>query len=328
MLDAQKFIWLPKIIVTEKEDNVTEFKLNYLPRWLGNTLWNAIRRIVLSYNLWGAATWLKIKGVPHEYHAIDWVKENVINIMLWFKKLRFKIDESVDKLQWIEQKFKWVWKYTSNNLKLPAWVELVSKDIELFEITDPSVELVMDLRIEKWYKYYSVDFLRERDSDVNLLIIDNDFTLVDYITYEVDSIIDDFTGSTKESLKLELKTRFDNISAKEIMMFAGEVLASYAKLFAFDDVFVDSSVFVDYSELWTETEMETQTEAAPLKTMPIDALPLSERTRNALIKNDILYVEDLEKRKKTELLTMKWVWKKAIDEINSALDNIWKNLLR
>jgi len=59
---------------------------------------------------------------------------------------------------------------------------------------------------------------------------------------------------------------------------------------------------VDYSELDESKERVTQME---VKTMPIDALPLSERTRNALIKNNILYVEDLEKKRKTELLTMK-----------------------
>jgi DNA-directed RNA polymerase alpha subunit len=55
-------------------------------------------------------------------------------------------------------------------------------------------------------------------------------------------------------------------------------------------------------------------------------LPLSERTRNALIKNNILYVEDLEKKKKWELLLMKGVGRKAIDEINQSLWNIWKSL--
>jgi DNA-directed RNA polymerase alpha subunit len=54
---------------------------------------------------------------------------------------------------------------------------------------------------------------------------------------------------------------------------------------------------------------------------------LSERTRNALIKNNILYVEDLEKKKKWELLLMKGVWRKAIDEIVSSLANISKSLI-
>ena len=63
-----------------------------------------------------------------------------------------------------------------------------------------------------------------------------------------------------------------------------------------------------------------------MKTIPIDALPLSERTRNALIKNDILYVEDLEKKRKSELLTMKGIGKKAVDEIEASLQNMNKKL--
>lgn len=79
MLDIQKFIGTPKIIVSE-EGKVTKFELNYLPRGFGHTLWNALRRIMLSYNVWWAVTWLKIKGVPHEYYVMDWVKEDVISI--------------------------------------------------------------------------------------------------------------------------------------------------------------------------------------------------------------------------------------------------------
>jgi len=73
-------------------------------------------------------------------------------------------------------------------------------------------------------------------------------------------------------------------------------LASYAKLFIFDDVYIDKSVLVEYEDL--KVEKERLPEETNIKTMPIDALPLSERTRNALIKNNILYVEDLEKKKK------------------------------
>ena len=108
-------------------------------------------------------------------------------------------------------------------------------------------------------------------------------------------------------------------------MFAGEVLDSYAKLFVFDDIYIDKSVLIDFEDIHQESakaEYEVN-----VKTMPIDALPLSERTRNALIKNNILYVEDLEKKKKWELLLMKGVWRKAIDEIVSSLANISKSLI-
>ncbi len=329
MLDIQKFIGTPKIVVSEEDNNITKFELNYLPRWFGHTLWNALRRIILSYNVGGAVTGLKIKGVPHEYQVIDWVKEDVIDIMLNFKKLRFKFDESVESIQWIPQRFKGIGKYDCQSLKLPSGVELMNEDEYLFEITDPSLELNVDIRVEKGYKYYSVDFLRNRDieeenSDVNTLVIDNEFRLVDYIKYDVVEVIDDFTWCTKDSLKMEIRSLFGGVSAKEIVMFAGEVLASYAKLFIFEDVYIDKSVLMEYEEL--NFEKEQLPEETNIKTMPIDALPLSERTRNALIKNEILYVEDLEKKKKGELLLMKGVGRKAIDEINQSLWNIGKAL--
>lgn len=312
------------------DDKTTKFELAYLPRWFGHTLWNALRRIILAYNIGWAITWLKIKWVPHEYHVIEWVKENVIDMMLNFKKLRFQVDEKAEDIQRVSQRFKWIGKCYANNIKLPAWIQLLNEDEYLFEITDSSAELNIDIRVEKWYRYYSIDYLRTREkkeewSDVNLLLIDNEFKLIDYIKYDVEEIIEDFTGKTKDKLVIELKSGFNKVSPKEIIMFAGEVLASYAKLFIFDDVYIDRSVLVEYEDL--KVEKEKLPEETNIKTMPIDALPLSERTRNALIKNNILYVEDLEKKKKWELLLMKWVWRKAIDEINSSLSNIGKALL-
>ncbi len=330
MLDIQKLIGSPKIIVSNVNDKTTKFEVKYLPRWFGHTLGNALRRIVLGYSVGWAITWLKIKGVPHEYYVIDGVKENVIDMMLNFKSLRFKVDERADNIQWISQRFSWVGAYTSSNIKLPGGIELLNEDVYLFEITDPSVELNIDIRIEKWYGYYSIDFLRNRDrkdedNEVNMLLIDNDFKLAEYIKYDVQEVIEDFTGSTKDLLVLEVKSWFTKVSAKEIIMFAWEVLASYAKLFIFDSVYIDRSFLVDMEDL--EKIQDKFQEETNVKTMPIDALPLSERTRNALIKNNILYVEDLEKKKKGELLLMKGVWRKAIDEINSALSNIDKALI-
>ncbi|MDO4713604.1 MAG: DNA-directed RNA polymerase subunit alpha C-terminal domain-containing protein [bacterium] len=292
-----------------------------------------MRRIILAYNLGGAVTGLKIKGVPHEYDVIAGVKENVITMLLNFKKLRFRVDETIESIQWVEQRFKGIGQYTAADLKFPSGVELLNPEEFLFEITDSSTEVNMEMRIEKGYGYYSLEYLRQRDKktekdadEVGFLLIDNDFSLVDYVRYDVEEVIEDFSGSTKDALNLELKVKYETVSAKEIMMFAGEVLASYAKLFVFDNVYIDKSVLVEYDDLTEEVEGAVE-DAGVVKTMPIDALPLSERTRNALIKNSILYVEDLEKKKKSELLVMKGVGRKAIDEITSSLANIGKVLI-
>lgn len=330
MLDTQKLIWKPKIIFDKLDDKTYVFEVSYLPKWFGHTLWNALRRIILSYSVGWAITALKIKGISHEYSTIDWIKESVIDIMLNFKKLRFKTDENLEKSQWISQRFKWVGKYTSSDLKLPSWVELLNEDNYLFEISDNVSELIIDYRLEKGYWYYNIDFLRKReekeeDKDIGLLLIDNDFKAVEYVKYNVVDVIDDFLWWSKDKLIIEVKSISENISPKEFLTFAGEVLSSYAKLFVFDEAYLDKSVFVEYGEM--EDGREKWWDHLELKTIPIDALPLSERTRNALIKNNILYVEDLEQKRRNELLSMKWVWRKAVDEINQALANIWKSLI-
>lgn len=225
-----------------------------------------------------------------------------------FKKLRFKLDENIEQEQWITQRFKGVGVYTGEDMKLPSGVTLLNDTVELLEISDPSAEFIVDIRLEKGYGYYTIDFLRAReekaeDTDVNLLMIDNDFKAVEYVKYSVEEVIDDFSGRSKDKLVLEIKTISPKISAQEILSFAGEVISSYAKLFIFDDAYIDSSLLVEYYDIMEK--QEAVIESAPVKTIPIDALPLSERTRNALIKNEILYVEDLEKKRKSELLTMK-----------------------
>ncbi len=328
MLDIQNYIGKPKIVVNEETDLKSTFQIQYLPRWFWHTFWNAIRRAILWYNAWWAITWLKIKWVPHEYDTIDWVKESSLDIMLNYKQLRFKLDSNVEKTQWISQRFKWVWKYTSSDLKLPSWVELLNDDIYLFEITDPAIEFILDFRVEKWYGYYSLDYLRKREiweeSDVWVLLIDNDFRLVNYVSYEISEHIDDFTWSSKDELLLEIETISSKISPKELLSFVWEVLYSYSKLFVFDDSYIDKSLLCEYGDMKDSTS--DTAEESNVKIKPIDAIPLSERTRNALIKNDILYVEDLEQKKKSELLSMKWVWRKAVDEIVSSLEDIWKQL--
>ena len=104
-------------MATEIDDCTTKFELKNLPRGFGHTLGNAMRRIILAYNLGGAVTGLKIKWVPHEYFVIDGVKENVVNILLNFKRLRFTFDEKMESIQWISQRFKGLGEYKAAEIQ-------------------------------------------------------------------------------------------------------------------------------------------------------------------------------------------------------------------
>lgn len=121
---------------------------------------------------------------------------------------------------------------------------------------------------------------------------------MDYVTYAVEEVIDDFGGSVKDKLTLTIKSKFESYSPKKFLVFAGEVLSGYAKLFVLDDVYIDKSVLATYTDFEHDDKGGLYGSPDMVKSTPIDALPLSERTRNALIKNGILYVENLEKKKK------------------------------
>ena len=332
MLDLQKYIGFPRIIVDTIDTTTVTYNLQYLPRWMWHTLGNAFRRIMLAYDMAAASTGITIRGITHEYQVVDGMKENIVEVMLHIKKLRFLMDDVDEKETTISQTFTGVGVYTSWDLKLPSGVVLLNKDVVLFEITDPSLKFTIDIRVEKGYGYYSIEFLRNRqknkeEADVDMILIDNDFRVIDSVVYDIEEVIDDVSGSVKDKLVLTIKSQFSSYSPQKFMAFAWEVLSSYAKLFVLDDIYIDRSVLATYADF--EHEDKTSYEwwsTDSIKSTPIDALPLSERTRNALIKNGILYVEDLEKKKKGELLIMKWVWRKAIDEINVALVNLEKTL--
>jgi DNA-directed RNA polymerase alpha subunit len=90
---------------------------------------------------------------------------------------------------------------------------------------------------------------KAEDTDTNLLLIDNDFTCVTQCAYEVEEVIEDFIGNMKDKLTVTVSTISPDFSPKDVLAFAGEVLASYAKLFVFSDSFVDKSVLVDHMDI-------------------------------------------------------------------------------
>jgi DNA-directed RNA polymerase subunit alpha len=328
MLNLQQSFWTPKIFTSKNISWADIYTVDFFPRWFGHTVWNAFRRLLLWYNAWASVTAMKIAWVTHEYQTIDWLKESILDIMLNCKKLRFQV-ENEDLQYWIKWKISWNWIFTGWDITLPAWISCYNEETYICEVSDTSLSLDIELRIEKWYAYYSLEYLRARetnsqDNDVHTLLIDNDFRLVEYVSYHIEQIIDDFAWNAKDRLILEIKPISNSVDTKKLLSFSWEVLASYAKLFIFDQAYVDLSLLIEYDAI--QDIKDSNTGDFSVKVIPIDALPLSERTRNALIKNDILYVEDLAKKRKSELMTMKGIWRKAVDEINVALAEMWKSL--
>lgn len=334
-MDIQKFLWKPEIQWSkDKDTNISTFRFWPLPAGIWHSIWNMIRRTLLSYTPWVSVTALNIGWVTHEYTTIDWVKETVLQIMLNFKDLRFKW-EVQDKIEWVSKKFKWIGKYYVEDLNLPAGVEILTEKAYLFEITDVKTEIDIKCRLEKWYRYLSIDELQKREKEFSEseegiqvwnILIDNDFRLVKNIFYEVDEVISDFNGEYNDYVVINIETISDKIDSRELLTFVWEIISSYTKMFVFDESYIDQDLLTELDDIGDNVNIDDD-ELKDVRKTPIDSLPtLSERTRNALIKNNIEFVEDLEQKIRTELISLKWVGKKAVDEIQEALEKEWKQL--
>lgn len=153
----------------------------------GTTLGNALRRVILSSLEGAAAKSVKITGVSHEFSTIDGVMEDVVQIILNLKQVRFKLhgEESAK----ISLKVKGEGVVTAASFKTPSSVEIVNKDQVIATISDKKTELEMEIEIDKGLGYMPVE-LREKteDREIGVIAIDAIYTPVKRVNYEVENM--------------------------------------------------------------------------------------------------------------------------------------------
>ncbi len=156
----------------------------------GTTLGNALRRVVLSSLAGAAARSVKIKGVSHEFSTIDGVMEDVVQIILNLKQVRFKLhggDENEIVKVTLKNKGEGV--VTAGMIKVSSNVEVVNPDQVIATVTDKKTELEMEIEIDRGLGYVPVES-RERDDEreIGVIAIDAIYTPVKRVNYEVENM--------------------------------------------------------------------------------------------------------------------------------------------
>jgi DNA-directed RNA polymerase subunit alpha len=152
----------------------------------GATIGNAVRRVLLSSIEGAAITSVKINGATHEFTALDGVLEDVIQIVLNLKQVRFKLhsDEPVK----IALKVKGEKTITAGDFKTTADIEIVNEKQEIATITDKKTSLEMEITVEKGIGYVPVDQQENREKDLGLIAIDAVYTPVKRVNYKVENM--------------------------------------------------------------------------------------------------------------------------------------------
>jgi len=318
-----ELIGVPKISQKDLDKNVSTFEISPLPRWYGITLWNSLRRVLLSTIPGTRVTWIKVKWVSHEYSSLPGIKDSILDIMLNLKDLN--ITKKDTWIEWLKLQKNKAGVVTAWDIQTPAGVEILNKDLYITEIDKDGLELDIEIRVEKGVGYKSIEDLKEEEDDVNVLLIDANFSPVLNVKYDIEKTRHwDITNL--ESLKIEISTN-GAITPVDALKFSGDMLVSYFSLFNEEGLQVEGQFISDVKDLLNKEKEEIKEELEKETYTPIEIIGLSPRTLNALINWWILSVEQLTKCTETKLSSIKWFGKKAMTEIRQALNERGLKLL-
>lgn len=304
-----------KVIMLEADERYGKFEFRPLEPGYGITVGNALRRILLSSLEGFAITTVKIDGVDHEFSTITGVIEDVTDIILNLKQVRFRqtvegtdTEKVVIKISGQDEL-----KAGQLNTVLSAF-EVLNPD-HLICRMEPDVKLQVELTISKGRGYVPAEENQPVDAEFGLIAVDSIFTPVRNVKYSVENFrVEQKTDY--EKLILEISTD-GSIHPKEALKEAAKILIYHFMLFSDEKITIDSDDKMANEEFDEEILHMRQL----LKTRLID-LDLSVRALNCLKAAEVDTLGDLVKFNKNDLLKFRNFGKKSLTELDELLENM------
>ncbi|MBI2669643.1 MAG: DNA-directed RNA polymerase subunit alpha [Candidatus Yanofskybacteria bacterium] len=209
--------------VVSKEENHTVFEIGPLYPGYGTTIGNTLRRVLISSLEGAAVTFVKIKGVDHEFSAIPGVLEDVIEIILNLKKIRFKMfkDEAITLILNVKGEKA----ATAGDIKITSDVEIINKDQHIATINDKKTELEMEITIERGIGYVPAEQRQKEKLNVGKIAIDGIFTPIKNVNFTVENIR---VGQRTDYNKVLLDIETDgSMSPEEALKKSSQILIDH-----------------------------------------------------------------------------------------------------
>lgn len=307
-----KMIHTPGVVKVDDHSAVSAtFVVEPLHTGYGMTLGNSLRRVLLSSIAGAAVTSFRIEGVSHEFTTLPGVKEDVVEIMLNLKGLRFRVFGADS--QTLRLVKKGAGTVTAKDIETTADVEVVNPDHVIATLDGSKAELTMDIVVETGRGYRTVDESGSRKAS-DMIAVDAIFSPVARVRYKVENTR---VGQMTDLDKLLLTVDTDgSITPRDAFEEAAAILVNQYTALAGQTRVEASHPLVSNS---SSTEgVEDGDDAAELMT-PIEDLGLSQRTTNALVNNDIYTLKDLFSLSDAELRDLKGFGSKALDEVKKKM---------
>ncbi len=297
-----------KCLEIDNEKNYAKFVCEPLERGYGVTIGNSLRRILLSSLPGAAITSVKIEGVVHEFSTIQNVVEDVPEIIVNLKMVRLKLHENEEKTLRID--FKGEGEVKAGDIITDDTVEVLNPDLHIATLSE-GAHLQMEMTVNMGRGYNSAEKNKKENQPLGVLPIDSIYTPVKKVNYAVENTR---VGQNIDYDKLTIELWTDgSLAPYEALSLAAKVMTGHLEL------------FIDLSETAKNTQVMIEKEEnkkEKVLEMSIEDLELSVRSFNCLKRANIATVEDIAKMTESEMMKVRNLGKKSLDEVTYKLHSL------
>ena len=304
-----------KVVMLEANDFYGKFEFRPLEPGFATTVGNALRRILLSSLEGFAINTIKIAGVEHEFATVPGVKEDVTNIILNLKQVRFKRIVEEFETETVSINVENTEVFTAGEIgKYLTGFEVLNPELVICHL-DSSAKMQIEISINKGRGYVPSDENREYCTDPMMIPIDSIYTPIVNVNYR------------REPFRVEQKTDYDclvieittdgSIHPKEALKEAAKILIYHFMLFSDEKIAIESAD-IDGNEEFDEEVLHMR---QLLKTKLVD-MNLSVRALNCLKAADVETLGQLVQYNKTDLLKFRNFGKKSLTELDDLLESL------
>ena len=295
----------------DNTNNYAKFVCEPLERGYGVTIGNSLRRILLSSLTGCAITSVKIEGVLHEFSSIPNVVEDVPEIIVNLKNVRLKFTENEEKVMRIN--FKGEGEVTAGDIITDGTVEILNPDLHIATVSEGG-QLIMEMTADMGRGYSPSEKNKKPNQDISVLPIDSIYTPVKKVNYQVKNTR---VGQMVDYDKLIIEVWTDgSLKAHEALSLAAKVMTGHLELFIdLSEATRNTQVMIEKEESKKEKVLETS----------IEELELSVRSFNCLKRAGISTVEDLTNRSENDMMKVRNLGKKSLDEVIAKLHSLGLN---
>ena len=301
-------------VFSDEDPNYGKFVVEPLERGYGTTLGNSMRRILLSSLPGAAVTSIKIDGILHEFSTIPGVKEDVTEIVLNLKKLAVKLSGAADTkrvtINEVGPK-----EVTAADIKGDIDVEIFNPDLHIATL-DENASLIMEINLSKGRGYVLAEQNKDENTPIAVIPVDSIYTPVRKVNFKVENTR---VGQVTDYDKLILEIWTDgSISPSEGVSIGAKIMQEHLDLFIKLDQGTEDMEILQAKE---------EDEIAKALDLTIEELELSVRSFNCLKRASINTVEELTQRTEEDMMKVRNLGKKSLDEVKQKLAELGLSLM-